>query len=59
MFFIKFKGADFMNRRITSPHVRIIEKEIKYGSVLKGVLDNAFCDIFSEVCVADFRPNVK
>ena len=48
-----------MNRRITSPHVRIIEKEIKYGSVLKGVLDNAFCDIFSEVCVVDFRPNVK
>ena len=31
----------------------------KYGSVLKGVLDNAFCDIFSEVCVADFRFNVK
>ena len=48
-----------MNRRITSPQVRIKEKEIKYGSVLKGLLENEFCGMFSEVCVADFKPNIK
>jgi hypothetical protein len=48
-----------MNRRITSPHVRIKEKEIKYGSILRGVLDDVFDDVISGVCVADFRPNIR